>query len=279
MTTHLLVDSHAVAYRVFFGIKQQFSHDDIPTTVLYGFFSQLAYLMGSFQTESFIFAFDFGKGLRKSVYPPYKQGRRKDLSDEDRKKMKELRTQINSLRLGLLRRIGFRNVFFQNGYEADDVIASFCYHSIPKGDDVIIVTSDADLFQLLTDNVIIYNLASKKVITAKSFGKKYGVSPSQWADVKAIAGCKSDNVEGVKGVGDVTACKFLAGTLKPTTKAHESIIKGRDFWERNLPLVQLPYKGTDRFELKKDETTNRKWKKVMKELGIRSLGCEQPFER
>lgn len=279
MKTHLVIDVHSVAYRVFYGLKHQFSYNDIQTTVAFGFFTQLLMLMGRFQTTDVIFVFDFGKVLRKEVYPQYKRGRRKDLDDEGREQLKQLRLQINNLRSYYLPKLGFKNVLFQRGYESDDVIASICFHSIPRDDKVVIVSSDGDLFQLLTDRVIMYNISSKKPVTLKSFQDEYGISAVQWADAKAIAGCRTDNVEGIRGIGEKTACKFIGGTLKPTTEAHKKIVDGRDIWQRNLVLVQLPYEGTEKFELRGDRTTNKKWFRVMRELDIKSLAREQPFGR
>ena len=111
----------------------------------------------------------------------------------------------------------------------------------------------------------------KKTITAGWFEKEYGIGPSMWADVKALAGCPGDCVEGIVGVGEKTAIKFLTGNLKTSTKAYGCIIEGREIWNRNLELVRLPYEGTPKLRLKSDEASRSRWDVVMKRLGMNTL--------
>jgi len=121
--------------------------------------------------------------------------------------------------------------------------------------------------------VSMWNPQKKQAITAESFGREWGIDPTMWADVKAIAGCSTDNVQGVKGVGEKTAVKFLTGGLGPDTKAFDRItsIDGNDVWERNLHLTRLPFKGTKRFKLVDDCLTQEKWNELMERLGMKTL--------
>ncbi|GAH00618.1 unnamed protein product, partial [marine sediment metagenome] len=97
--------------------------------------------------------------------------------------------------------------------------------------------------------------------------------PREWKLVKALAGCSTDGIPGVKGVGEKTAIKYLTSQLKETTKACQAIIskEGIKIFKRNLKLVALPFKGTNVFKLKKDKLSKEGWIKVTKTLGMKSL--------
>jgi DNA polymerase-1 len=141
------------------------------------------------------------------------------------------------LREEILPALGFRNIFLKAGVEADDLIASL----VMANKDLfwMIISTDDDLLQLLDRNVYIYNLKSKRIVTPKSFATEYGVSPSLWHYVKAIAGCVSDNVKGVSGVGVKTAIRYLNGQLRGIKK--DKIEESKEIVNRNLKLVKLPY--------------------------------------
>jgi len=109
----------------------------------------------------------------------------------------------------------------------------------------------------------------KMMLTEAWLIGEYGIAPSQWADVKAIAGCSSDGVEGVRGVGEKTAAKFLRGNLKPASKAHQAIVAGNNVWRRNLPLVRLPFPGVGKFDLESDSELD--WNPTFYKLGMSSL--------
>ncbi len=89
--------------------------------------------------------------------------------------------------------------------------------------------------------------------------------------MKAIAGCSTDEIKGVQRVGEKTAAKFIRGELKTTSAAYQNIILGNKIWKRNIPLVQLPYHGTDQFPLEVDDVNIQSWRHLAKKLGMKSL--------
>ena len=93
----------------------------------------------------------------------------------------------------------------------------------------------------------------------------------QWHVVKAIAGCETDSIEGVKGIGDILAAKFLRGLVKEGSKTYQKIEQGEAIWKRNMELVKLPLEGTKTFPIVEDETTQEKWDTVTGELGMKRL--------
>lgn len=191
---------------------------------------------------------------------------------------KEFRWQMKMLRRQYLPTIGYKNIFVQKGYEADDIIASICFN-LSMLDKAIIISSDQDLYQLINFQVSSYNPVKKKILTLQGFKEKYGILPHEWKLVKALAGCNTDGVPGVKGIGEKTAIKYLTKNLKATARAYQSITskEGLRIFERNMRLVSLPFKVTKVFKLQEDEITQEGWNKVMKKLGMKSLRDKAPI--
>src|SRR6185503_9457013 len=155
--------------------------------------------------------FDHGKGLREIKYPWYKETRRKKkLTDEQQSQYEAMRNQVKMLRTDIFPRLGLSNILWQDGYEADDLIASCC-HNLPDGDQVVIVSGDRDMYQLLSPDVKVYHPIGGSLVTKKSFRKGYGIGPGLWAKTKAIAGDKTDDISGVPRVGITTAIKWIRG--------------------------------------------------------------------
>ncbi len=271
-----IVDVPSLAHRAFHAMGG-LSHGGEGTGAVFGVFRDIVGLKERFEPDAFVFCFDGRGNKRRLACPEYKAGRRKSLDGEERRAFDNLRGQIDRLYRWHLRAVGFRNVFRQEGYEADDLVAEAC-RSLPDGsfgspigDKAVVVSSDGDLYQLLSERVSIWSPHKKRLLSADWFRKEYGIDPSLWADVKAIAGCVSDELPGVEGVGEKTAIKFLTGVLKTTTKAHAKIIEGNPIYRRNVELTRLPMAGVGTMELKEDRVTDKRWDRVMERVGIKRL--------
>lgn len=258
------------------------SHDNKPTGIIYGFLKTVIALQEMFATNKVVFCWDSKINKRKDIFPDYKRkrGQRfKDLTKKEIKLEKAFRLQMKRLRREYLKEIGYRNVFCQKGYESDDLIASVCLN-LPKGDEAVIITSDKDMYQCIRYNVSFYSPGKKKPITLQSFTKEYGIIPELWRNVKCYAGCSTDEVPGLPGIGEITALKYLRGELKSTTKAYEKIQKNKkSIIAKNLPLVGLPFKGTKVFKLKRDKLSEEGWLAVITKLGMKSIRDKGPFIR
>lgn len=246
----LLIDSNYLAHQARYTLGG-LSKDEIPTGILFGFLNRILYLGKMFRTNDFVFYWDSKKSRRKRLYPSYKEKRTKDRTEEDWELVKVAYEQFNILKEEILPMMGFRNIVHQTGYESDDTIASTVLYKLGE---FVVVTADEDLFQLL-NYCNIYNPQKEKLFNAQWFQLEYGINPSKWAMVKAIAGCKSDCVEGIAGVGTKTAIKYLKNELKSTTKAYKAITSkdGKRIIQRNLPLVELPFKGTKEPDFKQNQ--------------------------
>jgi DNA polymerase-1 len=253
-----------------------------PTTIIYGFLKNLIDLQEQFRTGRFLFCFDSKASLRKNIYPAYKQKRHaKELTEEELEFEKAFRLQIKKLRRKYLPEIGYRNIFRKNGFESDDLLA-YLARKVTNNDPgarAVIITADHDLFQCIAPRVSIYNPSSRKELTLQEFKHKYDIHPKKWATVKAIAGCNTDGVEGVRGVGELTAIKYLNDKLGYKTKAYAAITSndGKRIRKRNMQLVKLPFKDTPKLNIVQDNLSIKGWKLVCKRLGFKSIDKTDPF--
>ena len=238
------IDCNNLAHRAYH-TTGDLSHGGNPTGVIFGFFNQVFNFVRKHPGCELVFCWDSQKSLRKEFYPDYKK-RRVPITPQEIETRAELYAQLDTLRAEVLPALGWGScVWHREGYEADDLIAWGVYAAWDRH--VYMVTGDQDLYQALEDGgttaAVIYSPSSHDIYSERDFRAEYKVTPEQWPMVKAIAGCSSDNVEGVKGVGESTAIKYINGTLKPSTQAYKAIVQAKSagLTERNLRLVKLPY--------------------------------------
>lgn len=234
----LIVDCNYLCHRARF-TTGTFSYRNEPVGVIFGFLNQLLAIGKITMPGNVIFAWDSKKSKRRRILPIYKRKHYKEPDQE----LLDAFAQFTKLRKEILPELGFKNVFMQPGYEADDVIAAHAYYH-QRSASIIIASSDDDLLQLLSPKISIYNLKRHEMYTDEMFRVQYGIPPRKWADVKKIAGCSGDNVPGIQGVGEKTALRYLKGELPQTTKAYQKIESNPFLLEKNLTLVKLPLVGT-----------------------------------
>lgn len=237
----LLIDCNALCYRAFHSLPKNMKFGDKDTNIIYGFLNQIRKLAEDFQSDQFIFCWDSARSYRKLAYPWYKEKRHKDMTDQERKNLHIAYHQFRDIQEIVLPCMGFRNIYSQNGYEGDDWIGFF---ALRFPDNYLIVTNDEDMFQLLErgpqTETRIYN--HKSVKTIDDFLKGTGLQNArQWILVKAIAGCKTDEIEGIEGAGEDKAIQYVRHIL-PEGKVLERIKNNwNDIVVRNINLIHLPY--------------------------------------
>lgn len=247
------------------------------TGVIYGFLQSVIHLQKRFDTDRVVFCFDSRFSKRKKLYPAYKANRknRKPMTNKEREFEEEFHRQIIKLRMEYLPAIGFRNILWQQGYEADDLIAVSCFEigTFPTWE-AVIVTADQDLYQCIRGNISTFNPQKNERMSLQSFYRIYHIEPKYWAIVKSIAGCSSDNIPGAKGIGEKTALKFIQGQLSATSKAFKIIrayCLGADK-KVAVKLVTLPLAGTKTVHLRADNRISKEsWDAVCKHLGFKTL--------
>lgn len=270
----LVLDCNFLCYRAFYS-RGGLAHEDIVVGTMYGFLMDVITLQDEFKTNNIIFCWDYGKGVRYDEYPTYKGQRRTKEEKEtktERRAKKQFRRQVKEIRRTVLRSLGIRNNFYQKGYESDDVMAQVCL-SLPPKDKAVIVSADKDMFQCITKKVSCYNPTTKALTTHKQFVSKYGIQPKDWIGVKCIAGCTTDNVKGIPGVGEKTAIKYLLGDMNTKTATHQKIKRMEIATTLiNLGLVKLPHIGTKEFKIRtKNKYTKKKWYSFLKQYGFENL--------
>lgn len=211
------------------------THNDIVTTTYYTFLNSIKSVTKKFDADNVIILWDSKYSYRKEIFSGYKQ---KDLSKDEnlRKQLEIIQAEYDNIKF-MMYYLGFAS-YLRYGLEADDLFALYCQQYRFK-EDIIIVSKDEDLYQLLHERVKMYDPKNKKTKDRKWFIKEYGITPEYWGLFKAIAGCKSDKIPGIKGIGDETALKYLRKGLKDTKRIKENQ-PTIDFF---LPLTLLPFQS------------------------------------
>lgn len=215
------------------------TYEQEQTGVMWGFFNHVLRLAKQFKTNQFVFAWDSRKSFRKLTYPQYKAHRPKPRTQVEVHDQQEVYRQYNLIRKELLPALGFTNVFRFTGYEADDVLAL----AAMKSKDPVIVSTDKDLFQCLGYARVHRPMTGdkKETWTEATFRQRYGVAPTDWPIVRALTGDTSDNIPGLKGVGEVTALAYVKGDL-PADK-RRFIDEQQAEWIVYRDLMRLPMPG------------------------------------
>lgn len=249
----IVMDCNATCHKVKHTLGD-LTHETMNVGVMFGFFIQVLKLAKQFNSDRFCFTWDSQRSHRVKMFSGYKEKRRSDKAEktpEEKEVDAAAYAQFDLLYESLLPAIGFKNNHKIEYFEGDDIIASFVINNPDHA--MILVTGDEDMYQCLYDDVSILN--GTGVYTKAKFMKEYGIEPQLWSEVKAIAGCKSDEVPGINGVGEVYAIKQILGTLPRNGKKWESINcpEGKAIIARNRPLVTLPFKGCPDIIWQKDE--------------------------
>lgn len=225
-----LLDGHAIAYRSYFALTSGGSahfttSKGEPTAGVFGFAGRLIRLFEQEEPDYVAVSFDTGRTFRHEMYADYK-GTRAKMPDDLRGQIERIREMVDDFNIP---RVEIDN------YEADDVIGSLArWATEEKGLVVKIITGDRDLLQLVTNSIVV-SLPDRKNGQDKDYFpedvlERMGVRPDQIVDYKALVGDPSDNIPGVRGIGDKTAIELLQKyeTLD-NIYAHLDEIKGRAF--------------------------------------------------
>lgn len=247
----LLIDGSSVAFRAFFALYHQIDRFKSPTglhtNAIYGFNLMLDHMMKRIEPTHILVAFDAGKTtFRTEMFADYKAGRAKT-PDEFREQFPFIRQMLDAM--------GIKH-YELNQYEADDIIGTLDKMAertdIPF--DVTIVSGDKDLIQLTDENTVV-EISKKGVAEFEEFTPAYlmekmGITPTQFIDLKALMGDKSDNIPGVTKIGEKTGLKLLTefGSLEgiyehidsmKASKMKENLIADKEqaFLSRTLATI------------------------------------------
>ncbi|KXK26754.1 MAG: DNA polymerase I, thermostable [candidate division WS6 bacterium OLB20] len=203
--TILLIDSHALIHRAYHAFPATLTTEDgQPVNAAYGFTSLLLQILQQFQPEYVICVFDGkGKTFRHEQFAAYK-AHRPETDEALKSQFPVVHDIVDSLSIPR---------FIQEGYEADDIIGSFTRSDELKGLHKIIVTGDKDLLQLVSEETSIYlagsNIKKSEQLDPEGVAAKLGFTAEYLTDYKGLRGDSSDNIPGVKGIGDKTATQLI----------------------------------------------------------------------
>ncbi|MBF8246980.1 MAG: DNA polymerase I [Rickettsia sp.] len=195
----IIVDCYGFIFRAYH-IHQDLMVNGKSVGALYGFTSMMLKLIKDFDPKQLVIVLDSGKkNFRHELFPQYKANRPELPSN--------LKDQLNLID-EMLNSFNF-NVLKNSLYEADDLIASLACFQSNLENEVIIISSDKDMFQLIGKYIKIYDPIKNKFISEEDVVSKFGVTPDKMRDLQSLLGDSSDNIPGVKGIGIKTAAKLI----------------------------------------------------------------------
>jgi DNA polymerase I len=252
----ILIDGHSLAFRAFFALPDTLiTSSGQVTNAVYGFTSMLIKLLADERPQAVIVCFDKGAPqFRIDRYAGYKAGRA-ETPDLFRQQLPLIREVLRALRIPIIA---------LEGYEADDLLATLTKNCRGEGCEVIVVTGDRDILQLVGEgvSVIMTRRGISDVIRydEPTVIERYGITPDQWLDFVALKGEPSDNLPGIPGVGDKTAAQLvkkygniediiahadeLTPKLRDSLKAHAEQVRINKELGRLLSNVALEFDST-----------------------------------
>jgi len=276
----LLVDSHAVIHRAYHALpKENFKQGNQLINAVYGFFSMIISGILEINPDYVITCFDApGPNFRHEKFIAYQANRKK--TDDD------LKDQINIVRKNV-KKIGFP-VLIKKGFEADDILGTIAKKAKKRKLEVVIITGDKDLMQLVDNKVNLFlmkrGISGSQIVDSQGVEKHLGIKPSQVVDFKALVGDPSDNYSGVYGIGPKTAVNLLTeycdlnGVYKNLDNIAPSIVeklkKDKDSANLSKDLATIDCSVPVKMKLKKskwDDDKIKELKTVMQDLHFRSL--------
>ncbi len=236
-----LVDGSGYIFRAFYGLPPMTSPSGVPVNAVYGFTNMFLKLTNKIDCDYNLVLFDAKRqNFRNDFYPEYK-ATRKDTPEDLIPQFPIIRDAVSALKLNQLE---------MEGFEADDLIATYTSKALSKGMEVVIVSADKDLMQLIRPGVSFYDPMKDKFFTPEDVKEKFGVYPEKVPDVQALSGDSTDNVPGVPGIGPKTAAELVntygslegvlahAGEIKQN-KRRETLLANIENARISLRLVTL----------------------------------------
>lgn len=228
----LLIDGNAIMHRAFHALPPFKTKNGFPTNAIFGFFSTLNKVIDNFKPQYLVVCFDSPvPTFRKKIFEKYQAQRPKMEND--------LAIQFPLVKQAL-DLTGITHLE-KPGYEADDLIGTISHQWKRKEDQVLILSGDQDILQLVDENIFVITpqigYKESKIYDSEAVKKKFNIMPKQIPDFKALVGDPSDNYPGAKGIGPKTAAKLLN-----QFKSLKNIFKNLDKIEKKTGEILTQYK-------------------------------------
>ena len=222
-----LIDGSSYIFRAYHAIRNLSTSKGSPTNAIYGFTSMIFKFLKDYSPEFLGIVFDSkGKTFRDEIYPLYKANR-EEAPDDFKVQVPKIFEMVDSL--------GIPQVQIE-GYEADDIMGTIAKEMEEKGISVVLVTGDKDFCQLVSEKVTLIDTMRDKKTGIKEVIQRFGVAPESVVDVLALSGDATDNIPGVRGVGEKTASELI-GKFRTIESLYENLNelpqRQRDLLEAN----------------------------------------------
>ena len=195
-----LIDGQSYIYRAFYAVRELSTSKGFPTNAIFGFVNMLRRILEEYAPSHLAVIFDAkGKTFRNDLYPAYK-ARRLAMPEALRPQIPCIKEVVRAYRIPALE---------LEGYEADDIIATLVTRWEQQGAEVVIVSGDKDLMQLVSERVTLLDTMKDERIGIEQVQAKFGVEPSRVVEVQGLMGDPTDDIPGIPGVGEKTAIKLI----------------------------------------------------------------------
>jgi len=194
-----LIDGSSYIFRAFYAIRHLSSSKGLPTNAIYGFIQMLLKVIKEHHPDYLVVTFDSkAPTFRSEVYKEYKANR-PAMPEGLTPQIPYIKKIVEGYRIATLE---------MEGYEADDLIGTVA-KGLESEVDVVIITGDKDILQLVTDHIQVYDTMKEKRFGVEEVGERFGVRPEQVVEVMGLAGDAIDNIPGVPGIGEKTAIELI----------------------------------------------------------------------
>ena len=225
-----LIDGSSYIYRAFYALPHLSTTKGLPTNAIYGFTNMLLKVIKEYRPEYMVVVFDAkGPTFREDLYREYK-AQRPAMPEELIPQIPYIKEIVSAFHIPVIEKEGF---------EADDVIGTIVEDLKGKDVEIVIVTGDKDMLQLVSDHVTLLDTMKGRRYGVKEVLERYGVPPEKVVEIMGLAGDSIDNIPGVPGIGEKTAVKLIKefGTIEraidnvdsiPNRRVRESLMRYRD---------------------------------------------------
>lgn len=196
-----LIDGQSYIYRAFYAVRELSNSSGFPTNAIFGFVNMLQRVQDTYDPSHLAIIFDApGKTFRHARYSDYKANRQA-MPDALRQQIPRIKELVKAYRIPAIELAG---------YEADDILATLASRWDRDGAEIVLVSGDKDLMQLVSERVTMLDTMKNHTIGIEEVRAKFGVEPGQVVEVQALMGDATDNIPGIPGVGHKTAMKLIA---------------------------------------------------------------------
>ncbi len=229
----LVIDGNSIINRAYYGVRTLSNRNGIFTNALFGFMNMYLKEVAEVSPDAVAVAFDLSEPTFRHKKASFYKANRKGMPEELAMQVPYLKRILTAKGVAVLS---------AEGYEADDILGTLAHACDQQGHECFIMTGDRDSLQLISDRVTVHLVKTQKTIayTPAVFREEYGFAPIHMIDLKALMGDTSDNISGVKGIGDKTAIPLIQtwetienmyehiGEVKGTSKFRQKLLDGKE---------------------------------------------------